>query len=79
MKYLFLLLLASCGVTVHTDPVKVEPIIVNVTSNFNFDLVRQYCNNKCSNELPVSSDLTDCTNICYNNFIAILNIATGGH
>lgn len=72
MKYLtFLLLLVSgCGVTIHEDPIKVNPIAVAVTHSFdiNFNAVTDYCAKSCSND----ADPTTCTNACYTNFVSIL-------
>ena len=67
MKYLTLLvlLLSGCGVTVHSDPVKVNPIEVVVTTAINYSEAKNYCSNQCGGNQA-------CTTSCYDQFLAVL-------
>lgn len=73
MRYLSLLaLLTGCGVTVHSDPVQVNPITVNHVVTVNLDSVTNYCTASCvSNQDPIH-----CSQNCYDTFLTILNAAT---
>ena len=67
MKYLLLLTftLGGCGVTIHSDPVKVDPIEVQVSTTINYSLAQQYCSNQCSGN-------SACASQCYDQFLMIL-------
>lgn len=71
MRYLVLLLLSSCGVTVHTDPVQVNPIQVNV--NFDLNPIEDYCKTECTKLYTDPNDKTSCSNDCIAAIIASLN------
>lgn len=62
MKYFILLILSGCGVTLHSDPIKVDPIII--TATVNLSQVENYCNESC-----VGSAVANCATNCYTNFI----------
>lgn len=73
-----LLLLVSCGINVHVDPIKTDPIKVEHTVTIDYNLVNTYCTSKCA---ATSSDPTvvdSCTNDCFRNFIDVLTHVTGG-
>lgn len=67
MKYLLLFAFAliGCGITIHSDPVKVDPIEVQVSTTINYSLAQQYCSNQCSGNAT-------CASQCYDQFLAVL-------
>jgi len=67
MKYLLLLTFtfSGCGVTIHSDPVKVDPIQVQVSTTINYSLAQEYCSNQCAGNAT-------CASQCYDQFLAIL-------
>jgi hypothetical protein len=75
MKYLFLLAFAGCGVTLHSDPVKVNPIQVIVTPNINLQAVMSYCANTCNTQSSDPVVRSTCTQDCYSTFNSILSQA----
>ena len=73
MKYLvFILMFTGCGVTLHSDPVKVDPIVVTVTPNINLQAVMAYCTNTCNAQSTDDLTRSTCTQACYSTFNAIL-------
>ena len=68
MKYLFILLLlvSGCGITIHSDPIKVDPIIVSY--QVNLSMIDSYCENQCINNV----DINICKRECINNILVIL-------
>jgi len=71
MKYLLLLTFtfSGCGVTIHSDPVKVDPIQVQVSTTINYSLAQEYCSNQCAGNQA-------CTTSCYDQFLAVLAAAS---
>lgn len=65
MKYLFLLLLSSCGIHVSSDPVIVEHRI-------DLASIEPYCRTLCVED----PDVEVCTKKCVNNFLDILGNAS---
>ncbi len=66
MKYLSVLLLfCGCGIAVHTDPVQVNPIQVQVSTVINYGEAQAFCSSQCGGN-------SICTNNCYNQFLAVL-------
>ena len=74
MKYLLLLILSSCGMHVHVDPIETKPIVVNHYLNINYDLVSSYCAQKCTATPTV--DQTACSDACFHDFVDVLNHVT---
>lgn len=71
MKYLVLLYLSSCGVAVHTDPIQVNPIEVNV--NFNLEALKDYCKTECEKLYQDPIDVNKCSTDCIGALIASLS------
>lgn len=64
MKYLLLIALTGCGITIHHDPI--EPIIIK----YQIDLssVEPYCQKQCVDNI----DVAKCNRDCINGIIGIL-------
>jgi hypothetical protein len=72
MKYftsLCFLLASGCGLQVHSDPVKVDPLQVQVSTTINYALAQQFCSSQCSGN-------TTCASQCYDQFLAILTASS---
>jgi hypothetical protein len=69
------LLFSGCGVTIHSDPIKVNPIVVQGQVNIDLAQVLQQCVNQC-NKTPDDATATNkCITDCYNNFLQIYSVA----
>lgn len=78
MKLLILLLLTSCGVNVHVDPIKADPVQVNHTITIDYNLVSTYCQSKCNGLSNDPAVTQKCTDDCFHNFLDVLTHVTGG-
>ena len=80
MKYLMsLILLSGCGVTVHSDPIKINPIVVQGSLSINFAQVMSYCVTDCTKKTPNDpGEISKCSTDCYNQFFQIFNYANQG-
>lgn len=76
-KILLLLLLTSCGINVHVDPVETQPIEVKHTFTVDYDLVNSYCNTKCSSASNDQAAIKTCTDDCFHSFLDVLTHVTG--
>lgn len=75
MKYLIFMMFTGCGVTLHSDPIKVNPIVVTVTPNINLQAVMSYCANTCNSQSTDPAVRSSCTQDCYSTFNNILSQA----
>jgi hypothetical protein len=73
MRYLMLFSLASCGIQVKVDPVKVQPVTVNHVIDINLEKVTAFCRADCIGAL----DPIKCTAECYDKFLNIFSLVTG--
>lgn len=80
MKSLLLLLVFAmgCGVTLHSDPVHIDPIQVNHTITINVQGLTSYYTSLCAVQFTVQSDIAACVNEKIVEFNNAYNAATGG-
>lgn len=90
MKYLLVLMLvlvSGCGVTVHSDPIKVDPVTMNHNVTINSIQLAQFYEAYCESQYGSQSEIDDCVTAQLANFwLAIQNSTqngqvnqTGGH
>lgn len=73
------LLITGCGLTLHSDPVKVNPIVVTHNINLNTSVLYSYFYAVCEadNVNGTPEEVKLCTDTKYNDFLSAYTAATG--